>query len=906
MARRLGGRLKAPTPGDLPVFEEVLGNGLRALILPRSDVPIVVCDLYFPVGSFDEPPGQTGLAHFLEHMLFKGTDRFPKGQIDQLAFVAGGQANAETGEDFTHYWFLLPSDRWEIALQVEADRMALARIVAEEVEAERAVIGEERARDAESPQVRLDQAHLMLSYLNHPYRNPVLGWPEDLARISADDLRAFYDRHYRPDDAVLVLAGDLDPRKAMERVRAHFGRIPRRRGEPCPRSWDERPQAGRREFTLVESESLTRGLLGWHTVPRGHRDAPALDVLADLISAGRRSRLWETLVEEERLATWVEASHAPAHRAGQLFIHVEAAPGAKPAELEARILGVIEDLAADGPTDEELARARNRLEAGWRWEQGDLAGLAAGIGQAALRGDWREYAREHRAALGVTAGAVRKAAARYLVEETLTVGWSVPRRGRSRPAVAAASPAPDAVAARPVARRPAPRAVPSPATPEATLAGDPGPMIEVPRSVTRLVDYRPRRSRLPNGLRVVHEARPGTGVVALDLHVDAGWLREARPGVAVLTGRLLEEGTTSRSMADIAAAVEDAGGSLETSSTGVSLRVRAEDLAMAVGLMADLAREPAFPADAMDWTVQRLLAELKADRDDPAFHADGLFRGLIYGSHPMGRDPRGTAREVRALTLEDVRAHHRAHYAADRSFLVAAGDFDPRALARLVKAHFGSWSPAAAPAGPLPPVPPASRRKVRRVESDGEQVHILIGHLGVPRDVPDYHALVVLDHIFGSGPGFADRLGRIVRDEMGLVYTIGGGIADTADLLPGLFRVYAGTRPEEADRVAAAIAGQVRAMHEGAFSDDEVDRARRYLTGAHVFDLQTVEQRADRLYELERLSLPLDEPILWPDRIAAVTPAQVRQAARDRLKPTSLSRVEYGPISRRGQKSGAA
>ena len=143
MARRFKARPSAPRVGDLPVFERVLDNGLRALVLPRRQVPIVVCDLFYPVGSFDEPPGKTGLAHFLEHMLFKGTERFPKGQIDQLAFIAGGQANAETGEDCTHFWFMFPSDRWELALQIEADRMMLASLDVDEVEAERKVIGEE-------------------------------------------------------------------------------------------------------------------------------------------------------------------------------------------------------------------------------------------------------------------------------------------------------------------------------------------------------------------------------------------------------------------------------------------------------------------------------------------------------------------------------------------------------------------------------------------------------------------------------------------------------------------------------------------------------------------------------------------------------------------------------------------
>src|SRR6059058_65051 len=190
MARRLTARPAPAWVGDLPVFERTLANGFKALVLPRGHAPVVLCDLYYPVGSVNEPPGKSGLAHFVEHMLFKGTERFPKGQIDRLAFVAAGQSNAETGEDCTHYWFAFPSDRWELA---------------REVEAERHVIGEERARDLDSPLGRLDQTHLALAYLRHPYRNPILGWPEDLARIEVGDLRDFYRRHYRPDGAVLVV-----------------------------------------------------------------------------------------------------------------------------------------------------------------------------------------------------------------------------------------------------------------------------------------------------------------------------------------------------------------------------------------------------------------------------------------------------------------------------------------------------------------------------------------------------------------------------------------------------------------------------------------------------------------------------------------------------------------------------
>jgi zinc protease len=343
--------------------------------------------------------------------------------------------------------------------------------------------------------------------------------------------------------------------------------------------------------------------------------------------------------------------------------------------------------------------------------------------------------------------------------------------------------------------------------------------------------------------------------------------------------------------------IETIGGSIEVAPACISLRVRSEDVSLALELMAETVRAPAFPADVLDWSKQRIMAEVQADWEDPIHHAELIFRGLIYGHHPLGRDPRGSIRDIRLLKRADLLTHHKRYFAPNYSFLVAVGEFEPRTLLRDVRARFGSWVPNPEPLPPRPAVVPPERRRQRRVVKPGGQVHILLGHLGIARAHPNYEALVVLDHILGTGPGFSDRLGRIVRDELGLVYSIGGGMTDSADLLPGLFRIYAGTRPEEADRVVAAITGQIRAMYKGAFSDDEVDRAKRYLTGAYVFEFQTVEQRAERLLELVRLGLELDEPVRWPERIAAITSDQVRRAARTHLHPDALFRVEYGPLS---------
>lgn len=899
MARRLKSRPTVARVGAQPVYERVLDNGLKVLVLPRKGVRIAVCDLFYPVGSADEPPGKSGIAHFLEHMMFKGTERFPKGRIDQLAFVAGGQANADTGEDRTHYWFSLPAEQWELALEIEADRMRDAHFDPREVEAERQVIGEERARDNESPLIRLDQTHQALSYLRHPYRNPVIGWPLDFASITVADLEAFHHRHYRPDGATLVLAGELDPELVLDRAAAHFGDIPRGAAlADAPAAWDEPPQTGRRDFTLTEPDVLPRGALGWHAVAEGHPDAPVLDVLADILSAGRRSRLWRALVEGDRLAAWVEASRAAGRRGGQFFIQLEGIDDRiDPAEAEEIIFDALAEMAEHGPTADELTRVRNRLEAGWRWDQEDLLALAGGVGEAALWGDWRDWQAEHAAALAVDGPALKRVVAQYLTESNLTSGWLL-RPDDDAPAAArsqAAAPRP------PRERGPARNDSIAAAAQRAGEAFPPA----IPRTTPRPVDYKPRRFVLENGLRIIHERRPGVGVTAVELYVEGGWVREAAPGAAALTSRMLEEGTLSRSSQELAAAIEDVGGSLELSSAWSSLRVRSEDLDLGLDVLADATRRPSFPADALEWVKRRLIGEIRGDLEDPAFLADAAFRKLVYGDHPLGRDYRGGIRELRRLTRDDVLEHHRRHFNPENAFLVVVGEFDPQRLKQLARERFGDWTSGGEPLPPQPPLPEVGRARARRINHrQGEQVHIVMGHRGIARHDADFDALLILDHILGAGPGFADRLGRIVRDELGLVYTIGGGMTDSADVAPGVLRIYAGTMPEEAPRVVAAINEQLLAMSRGEFSDDEVHRVQHYLAGASLFDLQTVEQRAERIVELERLNLPLDEPKTWPRRIAAITPERVREAARAHLHPEALFRVELGPLAQSTKRRG--
>ncbi len=869
---------------DLPVIEHQFDNGLRVLIWERPESPIVYSDLFFSVGSVNDPPHLTGMAHFLEHMLFKGTKRFPKGAIDRLTFLAGGQANAETDEDATHYWFALPSQSLELALALESDRLQHPRFEAEEVDSERRVIAEESRRELDQPWARLERAHLAASFPGHAYRNPVLGWPEDLEQIGPADLRRFHRKHYVPGGATLVVIGAIEPAKLLDRVCVHFGSIPGGRPPELPGlpvSVGPVP-AGRVE--LYEADSVSRGLFGWRTCPRAHPDSAALEVLSEILGSGRDSRLSRRLVHRQQCATSADASHEPSLQDGIFYVGIEGESRADPQKIEAAIFAELAELAHRGPSRLEMERVRSRLTASWFWELDDLGAAASGLGHASLTGGWRLWPEEYHAAIRVEPSDIRRVVRKYLNPEALVAGWLLPRSARGQILVPAESGSNLDSSDKPV------RAVESlPGKFPAIAEG----WIGAPTSSH--AGSLPARQVMPNGMRLIGEPRPGCGVLAIEFYCDAGILREARPGVAFLTARMREEGTRGRSASAIARVVEQCGGSLEVLPAGISLRIGAAHLETALGLLADLVRRPSFPAQAFDWTRRRLKAELTADFEDPAYRAGLEFLRQIYGQHPYGRDPRGTRSGLEKLTLKEVRSHQARWFSPERSFLVVTGDFSWPELNLAWNDRFGDWPASGQPLEP--PRQPRSGRPAKNIQLpfNGTQSHVIMGHLGVERRHLDYPALAVVDHILGSGPGLTDRLNRLLRDEMGLVYSVQGGMTESADVVPGMFRIALASHPAEVGRAIAAVEQELFAVHAGAFSDREFEEARRYLAASWVFDFQGVSQRAERWLELERWGLPLSDAYAWPEQLASLTPEMVRQAARTHLRPAQMVRVVCGP-----------
>jgi zinc protease len=421
------------------VSEHRLANGLRVVIAERHDDPVVASVLLYPAGSRTETEREAGVSHFLEHMMFKGTLAHGKGEIDRLTTQLGGVNNAFTSHDHTAYWFELASDRWERALDLEADRMQHLLIDPEEYDAERAVVLEELAMGEDEPWRALSRRVEEVLFPHHPYGRPIIGYPETLAALAPADMRAYYERFYHPRNATLVVCGDVEPEAALRAVRKRFGRIPA--GKPFAevdifRRALEEP-AGERRVQTSWDDPARRLIVVWPTVKVGTGDDDALDLILALLTSGRMSRLWRRLVLDEGLATSLSASNDSRVESGALWLFAECAQDADPARLEAAIHAEIARLSTEKVAREELERARAILLAGEAFDAETVTDVAEELGEWAIDDDWRHTLDGGVRHAQVDAAKLMEVARRYLRPERRVVGWCLPKE----PAKPVAAPA---------------------------------------------------------------------------------------------------------------------------------------------------------------------------------------------------------------------------------------------------------------------------------------------------------------------------------------------------------------------------------------------------------------------------------------------------------------------------------
>lgn len=862
------------------VQETVLPNGLTVLVKEVRSAPVVSFTIWYRVGSRNEHTGITGVSHLLEHMLFKGTQRYRAGEIARTLFLNGASFNGSTYYDWTNYHATLAADRLELAIAIEADRMVNSRIDKADLEAEMTVVRSELEGGENSPGRLLWQATVATAFQAHPYRWPIIGWRTDVENVPREAIHRYYRTHYGPNNAVVVIVGDVDARQAVALVRKHFGPL-KPIPPPPPVYTVEPPQRGERRVTVRRAGSLPMVLIAWKAPPARHPDGYALDVLATVLGEGRTSRLYRALVETG-LASRVDAG-APSLRDPFLFyVSATARPGITAERLEAALLAEVARVTTEPVTEEELARTVRRSEAEFVFQTNSVSAQARQLGYWAMVGDWRYLQTYLDRLRALQAADVQAVARRYFTPDTRTVGWFVPTEGEPPP-----GPPPKEASARVERPRRGDRPIPLPRPSRATAPA---------RQVTRFT--------LANGLSVVVQENRANPTFALRASLPAGALVAPpdRPGVAGLTAAMLTRGTERRSAREFAAALEDVGASLgasaDTLTASISGQALSRDFELVMDLFAEMLRQPAFAADELERLKGQTLAGLAQAKTSPDRVAGRAFERAIYPEgHPLRPETfEESERAVAATTRDDLVAFHRRQYGPDRMIVVVAGDVEAAQVRQALERRLGDWprNPEARPLVP-PDVPSPSAPSTLEIHvPDKSQTAIVWGHAGgLRRSDPDFYAAQVLNLILGGGT-LTSRLATAIRDEQGLAYAVYSYI--DANLYAGPFQVGLGTNPANARRAIAALEAEVRRVQREGVTPREVAEAVAYLTGRFPLRLETNSGVAEILWAMEFYQLGADYIDRYGDYYRAVTVAQVNEAARRYLRPDRATRVLAGPL----------
>ncbi len=878
---------------------ETLPNGLRVYLKPIPGSPVVTTKVAYRVGSADEDLDQTGLAHYLEHLLFKGTDRLMPGDIDRMTLRNGGANNAYTSDDYTIYHFDFAADRWEIALEIEADRMRNTRIDDKhEFRQEKGAVIEELARNEDQPWDLESKAILPLLFgKSAPYGHPTIGEREHVRNATAETIKGYYDLWYHPNNAALVICGGFDPERALARVKELFGpipagKLPERKGLP-PGNFT-RP--ARHEF---ESKfEVARLIMGFNTFDSRHADYHALDVMQGILAGGKTSRLYKRLVEGEQIAGMVTSSTEGARYPGWLGIYVQLLKGKDRAAAEKLVIEELDHLRAEPVSAAELRRVKQVIVSGEIFSRESVHGLADSIARGVTTNDL-DFLRNYLPRISaVTAEDVQRVARSYLDPQGRVVVWSVPKPGES----GVGSPESRVEDEQRDSRLQTPHSRPFP---RLFRLQTPHPRLQTSSDGFSL--QKARRVELPNGLVLLLFENRRLPIVVAEAVVKNVRLYEPddKLGVAALTGMLLDEGTKQLTGQQIAEKIEDVGGNLSLGSAGGSVQALSPHRKLGLELLLDCLFAPSFPPDAFERQKARLLSEIDDNERQPDYRARTLYRELAYGKHPLGRPALGRRKTVEPLTAADCLHFHRRVFIPGNTVLAVVGDFDSDQVVEEIKLLTGDGPKTVLPRPPTWPVDKPEQFTQRIVTMpEAAQLQFFMGHEGIRRNSPDFYKLLVMDYVLGTGPGFTDRLSAKLRDREGLAYTVSAAISHSAGEEPGLFTCYIGTDARNFERVKGLFLEELRRIRTETPGVREVDDAKKYLLGNLPFKFTTNEQIAGQLLAIERYGLGFDYLDKYRQAVGAVTPEDVRHVARQYLDPERMILVAAGAVDEQGKPLG--
>lgn len=863
-------------------------NGLTVLLMEDHSAPVVAFMVTYLVGSRNEVYGTTGATHILEHLMFKGTDKFNRekgNSLDQVLGNLGALLNATTWLDRTNYYEVLPSEHLELAVEIEADRMKNLWLREEDRDAEMTVVRNEFEQGENSPSSSLDQQIWSTAIQAHPYHHSTIGWKSDIENVPIEKLREFYETFYWPDNATVTIIGDFKPEEALGYVKKYYGEIPSS-PEPIPTVYTKEPeQQGQRRLKLRRAGQV--GLVGVaHKVPEGsHEDTYALLVLDKILSEGKTSRFYKEFIDKGlaiNAFSWYQPFRDPSIFTPYAYV----SPGKTHEEVEQVFYNIYDDIKTNGVTDAEVEKAINQITAETAYGRDGAFSIASQINEAIAMGDWSFFATYLDNIKKVTPEDVQNVVKKYFVDEKSTVGWFIPKSEGG--------------------------------TEEQTAKE-----AESFQSSHEKHFYRDENSTAPmmqsNGGAKISNNVTRTTAAGIDLLTGTTSVEQVvtfkgsfaagdrfspknLPVVADLTGNMLDKGTVDHGKFEIAEMLENLGAelsfSINTNSLDFNGKCLSKDFDKVMELLAEQLRSPAFSQEEFDKLIKQRQGNLKQQMESTSQRASEKVNELIF---PEGHPNNGaTIQEMidalEKVTLEDIKEFYNEYYGPESMIFVAVGDITPDQTESAIEKYFGGWSGGV----DYPEVDNANmldNGEVAIVQMKDKTSATL--QLSAPTTLKktseDYLPFMLGNDVLGHPGGFSGRLMQIIRDKEGLTYGIYSW--HTSDVFAdGKWVIQGAFAPQLLEQGIESTARELKRWVDEGITQDELDKAKERLSGQFKVQLSTTNGMASQLLNIAERGYDVRYIDEYPNKLRAVTLDEVNNMIKKYIDPEKVAMVIAGTV----------
>jgi zinc protease len=813
-----------------------LDNGLKCILDKREGAGVVAMQVWVKVGSGSEADRVAGITHFIEHLIFKGTDAGVCYEIAPKIEAMGGNINAFTSHDATCYHIVMPKHSFEAGFKLLADSVRNPAFPQDELEKEKRVIIEEIKMGEDDPQRKLFTELFRISYPGHPYGRPIIGWRESVSAIGRSDILSYFKEHYTPPNMAVVLVGDydedgvrglLDERLAWQAVQAQAVEAAQAAGS--------RPGAEDR-ITVLEKDIAESYLAFSYPIgPFLHRDTPALDVLARVLADGESSRLKTSLKYEKGLATDAD-SYVFTPRENGLFVLLATFKGRDWERVAAAIDDELGRISSGGVAPWEIEKAKNLVRASYIYGAESVQGKARLIGNFETLADDPAYADKYLQAVGaVTARDLAGVVAAYLLH------------GERRTAAL------------------------------------------LPRKTSNPVSF-----QLDNGLRCIYNRKATTPSFSFMIGFVGGLKeeRQGQNGSFNLLARMLLRGTKDLDAQDIARKIDVLAGSISPMSGrnvfGLSGRFLSKDFAEALGLLKNLVVSTVFKEDELKKAREEVLSEIRRRDDDPVQYAFMEMNALLYKGHPYAKDQMGSARDVTDMALQDIEGLYGNYIGPGKAVLALSGDLEPKAVEESVHSLFSDWKGLSRELTTLAYSLNSARE--RAVERQMYQTHLIFGFIGPGLIDADRYSVEVMAAVLS---GMGGRIHRRLREENPYAYALTFFNQEAYEV--GAIGIYIGTDRAYAEDVERIAMAEIEQILDAGFTEEEAADAKRSMIGSHYIRMQTNGAVASNMCLDAIYGLQPDFFKVWPEKVEKVSLGEVNAAARKYLLPERMVKLRVGP-----------